>query len=143
MESNTVVWIVVAVLVVIAIAAVAFAARRRSHARRHMKAERIREEVTEHTAKVDKRAALADETAAKGRAAEADAQAKAAEAARLKAQASSHHDAVAESRAELEERRRRADHLDPKTRAADDQGKEDIRRPDPESRPAPGQFDRQ
>jgi biopolymer transport protein ExbB/TolQ len=109
MESNTVVWIVVAIVaVVVVIAAQAVLVRRRSNTRRHLAAERIREEVNDQAAKVDKRAALAEETAAKARAAEAAAQAKAAEAARLKEHASSHHEAVASSREDIEEKRRQA-----------------------------------
>jgi hypothetical protein len=80
----------------------------------------MREELTTHTQKVDRRQALADETAAKARAAEAEAEAKAAEAARLKDQAAGHHEAVAASREDIEERRRHADMLDPKTRVDDE-----------------------
>lgn len=120
MESSAVVWIVVAVIAVIIIAALVFAARSRRNQRRHVEAERIREDITTHTAKVEKREALADETAARARAAEAEAEAKAAEAARLKDRADSHRGAVAESREEIEERRKHADHIDPKTRVRDD-----------------------
>ena len=84
MDSTTTVWIVVAIAAVIVIAALVFAARNRRNQHRHVEAERIREDVTTHVAKVDKREALADETAASARAAEAEAEAKAAEAARLK-----------------------------------------------------------
>ena len=122
MESRAVVWIVVAVVAVIIIAALAFAARSRRNKRRHVEAERIREDVTTHTAKVDKREALADETAARARAAEAEAEAKAAEAARLKERADGHRSVVAESREDIEERRRHADRIDPKTRVRDDAG---------------------
>ena len=120
MNSTTVVWIVVAVAAVIVLAALAFAARNKRNQRRHVEAERIREDITTHVQTVDKRQALADETAAKARAAEAEAEAKAAEAARLKAQAENHHDAVAASREDIEERRMQADRLDPKTRVEDD-----------------------
>ena len=120
MDSNTVVLIVVAVVVVIVLAAVVFAARNKRNQRRHVEAEAMREDITTHIQKVDKRQALADETAAKARAAEAEAEAKAAEAARLKAQADTHHEAVATSREDIEERRMHADRLDPKTRVEDD-----------------------
>ena len=102
------------------LAALVFAARSRRNQRRHVEAEQMREELTTHVQKVDRRQALADETAAKARAAEAEAEAKAAEAARLKEQAAGHHDAVAASREDIEERRRHADMLDPKTRVDDD-----------------------
>jgi hypothetical protein len=105
---------------VIIIAALVLAARKRRDARRHVEAERIRDDITTHTAKVDKREALADETAARARAAKAEAEAKAAEAARLADQAESHRGAVAETREDIEERRRQADHLDPKTKVRDD-----------------------
>ena len=120
MDSTTTVWIVVVIAAVILIAALGFAARSKRNQRRHVEAERIREDVTTHIAKVDKRQALADETAAKARAAEAEAEAKAAEAARLKGQAQSHHEAVAASREDIDERRRHADRLDPKTRVEDE-----------------------
>lgn len=119
MDNTTVVWIVVAVAAVIVIALLVAAALKRRNQRRHLEAERIREDIDTHTSKLEKRQALADETAARARAAEAEAQAKAAEAARLKDQAANHHDAVATSREEIEERRRHADRLDPKTRRDD------------------------
>ena len=118
--NSTAVWIVVAVVAVIVLAGLVFAARSRRNQRRHVEAEQMREELTTHSQKVDKRQALADETAAKARAAEAEAEAKAAEAARLKEQAAGHHDAVAASREDIEDRRRHADRLDPKTRVDDE-----------------------
>jgi hypothetical protein len=126
MESSAVLWIAVAVVAVIIIAALAFAARSRRNQQRHVEAERIREDVTTHMAKVDKREALADETAARARAAQAEAEAKAAEAARLQDRAESHRGAVAESREEIEERRRHADRLDPKTRVQDESAEPDA-----------------
>lgn len=117
---NTTTVILVAVAAVIVLAVLVFVARGKRNQRRHVKAEEMREDITTHLQKVDKRQALADETAAKARAAEAEAEAKAAEASRLKEQAASHHDAVAVSREDIEERRRDADRLDPKTRVDDD-----------------------
>ncbi len=128
MDSTTVVWIVAVIAAVIVIAALVFALRSRRNQRRHIEAERIREDITTHTTKVDKRQALADETAAKARAAEAEAEAKAAEAARLKQQAAGHHEAVATSREDLEERRRHADELDPKVRVQDEAADQDAAR---------------
>lgn len=119
MNTTTIV-ILVAVAAVIVLAALVFAVRGKRNQHRHVRAEEMREDVTTHTQRVDKREALADETAAKARAADAEADAKAAEAARLKGQAASHHDAVAVSREDIEERRRDADRLDPKTRVDDD-----------------------
>lgn len=128
MDSTTVVWIVAVIAAVIVIAALVFAARKRRNERRHVEAERMREEITTHVTKVDKRQALADETAARARAAEAEAEAKAAEAARLKDRAANHHEAVAASREEIDERRRHADRLDPKTRVQDEATDEEAAR---------------
>jgi hypothetical protein len=126
MESNAVVWIVVAVVAVIIIAALLLAARKKRNQKRHVEAERIREDITTHVTKVDQREALADETAARARAAEAEAEAKAAEAARLKNQAESHRGAVAETREDIEERLRHADRIDPKTKVRDDAGPDAV-----------------
>jgi FtsZ-interacting cell division protein ZipA len=116
--TNNMIWIIVAIIVVIGVVAVlAFVARNK---RRHAQAEQIREEVGRDTQRVEKREAFADETQAKARAARAEAEAKAAEAARLEGTAASHRDAVNTSREDLEERRERADALDPKR--SDDQG---------------------
>jgi FtsZ-interacting cell division protein ZipA len=110
--SNTMIWIIVAIIVAIGLVAVlAFLARNR---RRHAQAEHIREEVGRDTKRVEKREAFADETQAKARAARAEAEAKAAEAARLEGTAASHRDAVSTSREDLDARRERADALDPK-----------------------------
>ncbi|MDT7794572.1 MAG: hypothetical protein QOD59_4013, partial [Mycobacterium sp.] len=81
MATNTMIWIIVAVVVTVGVVAVlAVLARNR---RRHAQAEHIREEVGRETLRVEKREAFADETQAKARAARAEAEAKAAEAARL------------------------------------------------------------
>ena len=56
-----------------------------------------------------------------------EAEAKAAEAARLRDQAESHRSAVAETREEIEERRRHADRIDPKTQVRDDADQTDVR----------------
>ena len=112
MASNTMIWIIVAIIVAIGLVAVlAFLARNR---RRHAQAEHIREEVGRETKRVEKREAFADETQAKARAARAEAEAKAAEAARLEGTAASHRDAVNTSREDLDAQRERADALDPK-----------------------------
>ena len=135
--NNTAVWIVVAVVAVIVLAGLVFAARSRRNQRRHVEAEQMREELTTHVEKADKRQTIADETAAKARAAQAEAEAKAAEAARLQQQAAGHHEAVAASREEIEERRRHADMLDPKTRVDDDADDQHGRRAGPPRRPKP------
>lgn len=117
MNSNTV-WIVIAVVAaVLVIVALAVAARRARMRRREREAEGIREQATLETAKVERREALAAETAAKARAAQAEAEAKAAEAARLQDRASTHLTEAASSREQLDEQWKRAERLDPKARA--------------------------
>jgi hypothetical protein len=108
---------VVAIVVVVGVVAVLTVLAR--NRRRHAQAEHIREEVGRETQRVEKRAAFADETDAKARAARAEAEAKAAEAARLEGTAASHRDAVNTSREDLEAQRERADALDPKRSDAD------------------------
>jgi hypothetical protein len=65
---------------------------------------------------VARREALADETAAKARAAKAEAEVKAAEAARLEDRAQSHRSSVEDSRDDLNERRAHADSIDPRVK---------------------------
>jgi hypothetical protein len=113
--STTVLWIIVAVVAVIVVAGVlAMAGRNRRHTRLHGEAERIREEVGERVAHVERRTALADETAAKARAARAEADAKAAEAARLADRAEGLHRESASTREELDAQLEHADEIDPK-----------------------------
>ena len=65
---DTVVWIIIAVVVaIVVIAAVVLIARQSRTKRRRIEAERIREQVREETVKVERREALADETAAGAR----------------------------------------------------------------------------
>jgi hypothetical protein len=103
----------------------------------------MREEINTHTARVDKRQALADETEARARAAAAEAEAKAAEAARLKDRAADHRGVVDSSRQDLEERRRHADHLDPKTRVEDESGDQETAQSDAAQRPDAAQREAQ
>jgi predicted Holliday junction resolvase-like endonuclease len=117
---DTTVWIIIAVVAVLLVLAVlAFAGRSRRNKQLHGKAERIREEVEQDSLQVRRREALADETAAKARAAQAEAEAKAAEARRLADRADLHRDAVATSQEELDERRAHADSLDPRVKSKD------------------------
>lgn len=117
---NTV-WIVIAAVVaVLVIVALVIAARAASRRRNHREAEKIREQATVETSKVERREALASETAAKARAAQAEAEAKAAEAARLQDRASAHQTEVASSREQLDEQWQRADSLDPRVKADKD-----------------------
>jgi membrane protein involved in colicin uptake len=126
MTTSTIVWIVVAVVVaLLLIAAIVVMANRRRTRQRHLEAESIRERAREETTGVERREALAAETAAKARAAQAEAEAKAAEAARLQERAGTHRSDAAASRDELDEQYRHADRIDPSVRrtenAAEDQ----------------------
>lgn len=123
MESNAVVWIVVAVVAIVVIAFVAWTVR---NSRRRAEAERLRGEIGHQTEHLEKREAVAAETEARAKAAMAEAEAKAAEAARLENTARTHREAVDTSRDELEAHRERVDKLDPKGSTAE---------------PAPGKTD--
>lgn len=117
MNSNNTVWIVIAIVVaVIVIILLAIAARRATMRRRTRQAEEIREQAHLESTKVERREALAAETAAKARAAQAEAEAKAAEAARLQDRASAHQTDVASSRDQLNEQFQKADSLDPRVK---------------------------
>ncbi|WP_240761172.1 hypothetical protein [Mycolicibacterium sp. CR10] len=123
MDTNNVVWIVVAVLVALVVIGLAvFAARKAGNRRRSQEADRIRAEVDHESQRVEKRAALVEETEAKARAAKAEAEAKAAEAARLAETAATHRDSVTTSREDLAARREEADDLDPRTPRTDEPG---------------------
>ncbi|ORA10448.1 hypothetical protein [Mycobacterium arosiense] len=121
MNTNNTVWIIIAAVVaVLLLVALAIAARAATRRRRARQAEGIREQARLETAKVERREALAAETAAKARAAQAEAEAKAAEAARLQDRASTHQTEAASSREQLDEQFKRADSLDPKPKADKD-----------------------
>jgi hypothetical protein len=86
--------------------------RTRKH-QRHNEAENIRGEAAKETLRVRQREALADETAAKARAAQAEADVKAAQASGLQQRAATHRSAAATSRDHLNEQWDRAEKLDP------------------------------
>lgn len=116
MATNTIVWIVIGVIAaVVLIGAIAWLARNKQATRRHAEAEEIREEVREEQQVVQRREAIAEETAAKARAAQAEAEAKAAEARRLQANAEQNQTEVAARRDALDERLSHADSIDPHT----------------------------
>ena len=126
MNSNNTVWIVIAIVVaVIVIILLAIAARRATMRRRTRQAEEIREQAHLESTKVERREALAAETAAKARAAQAEAEAKAAEAARLQDRASAHQTEVASSREQLNEQFQKADSLDPRVKQERDSAAEE------------------
>jgi ABC-type nickel/cobalt efflux system permease component RcnA len=110
---------IIAVIVVAAVGLLLLAAvlvwlaqRTRNH-QRHNKAENIRGEAAEEALRVGQREALADETAAKARAAQAEADVKVAQATGLQQQAATHRSEAATSRNHLNDQRDRAEKLDP------------------------------
>ena len=81
MSTTTIAVIVVAAVgLLLLAAALAWLAQRTRKHQRHNEAEKIRSEAAEETLRVKQREALADETAAKARAAQAEADVKAAQA---------------------------------------------------------------
>lgn len=116
MSTTTIAVIVVGAvgLLLLAAALVWLAQRTRKH-QRHNEAENIRGEAAEETLRVKQREALADETAAKARAAQAEADVKAAQATGLQQQAAAHRSEAATSRDHLNEQWDRAEKLDPAT----------------------------
>jgi nitrogen fixation-related uncharacterized protein len=110
-------WIIVAVVAaILVLGALAWAARNRRNHQLHGQAEKIRGEVEQDSVKVARRQAIADETAAKARAAKAEAEVKAAEAARLEQRAGEHLSSIEASRDDLDERRAHADTIDPRVK---------------------------
>jgi uncharacterized protein HemX len=115
MSTTTIVVIVVVAavgLLLLAAVLVWLAQRTRKH-QRHNKAENIRGQAAEEALRVGQREALADETAAKARAAQAEADVKAAQASGLQQQAAAHRSEAATSRDQLNEQWDRAEKLDP------------------------------
>jgi hypothetical protein len=120
MTTGTIVLIVVvAVVAILLIAAIAWVARNKRNQHRHAEADRIREVAKEETLQVKQREALADETAAKARAAQAEADVKAAQASGLEQQAVAHRGEAATSRDELNQEFERADKMDPASQTPD------------------------
>ncbi len=105
--------VTVAVVALALIAALMWVARNKRNQHRHVEAEQIRGRAKEETRRVRQREALADETAAKDRAAQAEADVKAAQASGLQQQAAAHPGEAATSRTQLNEQWDRADKLDP------------------------------
>lgn len=111
MATSTIVWIVVAVIaLIVVIGAAAMLAHTQRERSRIAKSDEIREQVRQDSVEVERREALARETAARARAAEAEAEAKAAEAQRLKSHADKHFGHATDVRSDLEDRRSHADH---------------------------------
>ena len=116
MTTSTIVLIaVVAVVAVLVIAAIAWVARNKRTQHRRVEAGDIRDKAAEQSHKVGQREALADETAAKARAAQAEADAKAAHATGLQHQAQIRRTDAATARDEVNEEFDRANKIDPDT----------------------------
>jgi uncharacterized protein HemX len=107
----TIAFFAVAIILILVALGWVFVNKRTQH--RHVEADEIRDQAKEETLQVNRREALADETAAKARAAQAEADVKAAQASGLRHEADSHRSGVATSRDQLKEQWDRADTLDP------------------------------
>jgi FtsZ-interacting cell division protein ZipA len=114
MATSTIVLIVVAAVVaILLVAGLTWVARKKRNQHRRVEADKIREDARQETLYVRQQEALADETAAKARAAQAEADVKAAQASGLQQQAAVHRGEAVTSREHLNEQWDRADTLDP------------------------------
>jgi hypothetical protein len=118
--STTVLIIVAALVAILLIAGLTWVARNKRNQQRHLEADKIREDATQETLHVKQHEALAEETAAKARAAQAESDVKAAQATGLQQQAAVHRGEAVTSRDHLDEQWDRADKLDPASQAASD-----------------------
>ena len=107
----------VALMVIVILFAWVMINNRKRH--RHIEADKIRERAKEETLQVNRREALAEETAAKARAVRAEAEVKAAQASGLQQQATSHRNEAMTARAELNQQFERADEMDPPSQTSD------------------------
>ncbi len=129
MTTSTTVLIIVAAIVLIA--GLTWVARNKRNQQHHVEADNIREDAKHETLLVKRQEALADETAAKARAAQAEADVNAAQAAGLQQQAALHRGEAVASRDHLNEQWDRADTLDPASGAASDTRSEAHDEPQP------------
>ena len=126
MTTSTIVLIVVvAVAAILLIAAIAWVARKKRTEHRRVEAGNIRDKAAEQSHEVGQREALADETAAKGRAAQAEADAKAAHARGLQHQAEVRRTDAVTARDEVNQEFERADTMDPDTHTNGDTPRKD------------------
>ncbi|BBY03237.1 hypothetical protein [Mycobacterium seoulense] len=125
MTTSTIVWIVVIVVAaVLLVAAIAWVAHKKRTEHRRVQAGDIRDKAVEQSHEVGQREALADETAAKARAAQAEADAMTAHAAGLQHQAQARHTEAATSRSEVNREFERADTIDPDSQTHDTPGQD-------------------
>ena len=138
MTTSTIVWIVVVVVaLILLVAVIAWVGRKKRIEHRRVQAGDIREKAVEQSHEVGQREALADETAAKARAAQAEAEAMSAHAAGLQHQAQARHTDAATSRSELNRQFERADKIDPDSDASDTPPSDTARGDDSETRDTP------
>jgi FtsZ-interacting cell division protein ZipA len=139
MTTSTIVWIVVVVIAAaLLIAAIAWVARKKRTEHRRVQAGDIREKAVEQSHEVGQREALADETAAKARAAQAEAEAMAAHSAGLQHQAQARRTDAATSRSEVNREFERADKIDPDAPTSDAPRGDVADRQDPPRVPTAG-----
>jgi FtsZ-interacting cell division protein ZipA len=139
MTTSTIVWIVVVVIAAaLLIAAIAWVARKKRTEHRRVQAGDIREKAVEQSHEVGQREALADETAAKARAAQAEAEAMAAHSAGLQHQAQARRTDAATSRSEVNREFERADKIDPDAPTSDAPRGDAAGRQDPPRMPKAG-----
>ncbi|MEO6794730.1 MAG: hypothetical protein ABI253_16855 [Mycobacterium sp.] len=120
MATNTIVLIVIAVIAaLVVLAVIGWAMRNKRAEARRGEARSIRDKAGEHSHEVGQREALADETAAKSRAAQAEAEAMAARAAGLQHQAEQRHSDAVDARREVNQEYDRADKVDPGVKTGD------------------------
>jgi FtsZ-interacting cell division protein ZipA len=137
MTTSTIIWIVVVIAAVSLIAAIAWVARKKRTEHHRVQAGDIREKAVEQSHEVGQREALADETAAKARAAQAEAEAMSAHAAGLQHQAQARRTDAATSRSELNRQFERADKIDPDSPTSDTPPSDTARGDDSETRDTP------
>jgi FtsZ-interacting cell division protein ZipA len=113
--STFILIVVVAIVAILLIAAIAWVARNKRTQHHRVEAGDIRDKAAEQSHKVGQREALAEETAAKARAAQAEADAKAAHATGLQHQAQMRRSDAATARDEVNQEFDRADKIDPDT----------------------------
>jgi hypothetical protein len=139
MTTSTIVWIVVVVIAAaLLIAAIAWVARKKRTEHRRVQAGDIRDKAVEQSHEVGQREALADETAAKARAAQAEAEAMTAHSAGLQHQAEARRSDAATSRSEVNREFERADKIDPDAPTSDTPRDGAAGRQDPPRMPKAG-----
>ena len=139
MTTSTIVWIVVVVIAAaLLIAAIAWVARKKRTEHRRVQAGDIRDKAVEQSHEVGQREALADETAAKARAAQAEAEAMTAHSAGLQHQAEARRTDAATSRSEVNREFERADKIDPDAPTSDTPREDAADRQDPPRIPKAG-----